>query len=110
MTVSEKPPLSGAPRSAHARSSPKYTMLAVAVLLLATAFVLAGAPTVTDAPAFINNHITSTKTVFTNNHITSAKTDVLVFTNNHVTTLESAPPCSGEKPGVCPASPVILDR
>lgn len=115
MIISDKPPLGGAPRSAHARSSPKYTMLAVVVLLLATAFVLAGVPTATDAPAFINNHITPTRTAFTNNPIASPIAspiaDVPAFTNNRLTSpLESSPPCNGDKPGVCPAFPVRLDH
>ena len=78
MIIPEAPPARGAQRSAHAQSLRKRTMIVVATLLLATAFVLAGAATTTAVPVFRNNHVTSI--------------------------LDPSPPCSGEKPGICPDS------
>jgi hypothetical protein len=74
MIFPEAPPARGAPRSAHAQSSCKCAAIVAAVIPLAVAFVLAGAPTAT---------------VFTSNHVTS------------VSGLHSAP-CTGKNPGVCP--------
>jgi hypothetical protein len=78
MIAPETPPPRGAPRSAHALSSRKRTAIVAAALALATAFALASA---------------STATAFTKNHVTS------------VSGLHSAP--CGNKPGVCPASPLV---
>jgi hypothetical protein len=75
MNIPERPSESGTPRCAHAQSSRKRTMVATATLFLATAFVLASAPTATAAPAFTNNHTTSV--------------------------LGLPAPC-GDKPGLCP--------
>jgi hypothetical protein len=76
MIFPEAPPARGAPRSAHAQSSCKCAAIVAAVIPVAAAFVLAGAPTAT---------------VFTDNHVTS------------VSGLHSAP-CAGKKTGVCPGS------
>jgi tripartite-type tricarboxylate transporter receptor subunit TctC len=79
MIIPEVPPARGASRSAHGQSSRKRTTIVVAMLTLATAFDLAGAPTATAAPA---------ATAVTNNHVTA------------ISGLYSAP-CRGKKPGVC---------
>lgn len=77
MTISETPPTSETPRSAHAQSSHKRAMIVVAQLLLATGFVLAGAP---------------------------AATATLASTSNDVSSVlgASALPCGGQTPGFCP--------
>lgn len=57
MITPETLPASEAPRSAHAQSLPKRTMMVIATLLLLTGFVLAGTPATTAAPASTNNYI-----------------------------------------------------
>lgn len=59
MIIPETPPASEAPRSAHAQSLHKRTMMVTATLLLLTGFVLAGAPAAVAAPASTNNYISS---------------------------------------------------
>lgn len=70
-------PASGTPRRAHAQSPRTHNMIVAAILLLATAFVLASASAATAAPAPTNNQETSIS------HLTSA-------------------PCQGDKPNSCP--------
>jgi hypothetical protein len=77
MTTPETPPASKAPTSARAQSSHKRTTMAVVTLLLATGFILAGAPAATAALASTNNDVPST-----------------------LGTL--ALPCGGDTPGFCP--------
>ena len=79
MIILATPPARGAPSSAHAQSSRKHAAIVAAVLPLATAVMLAAAPTAT---ALTNNHAMSFSGPF-------------------------SAPCGGQKPGVCPASPFV---
>jgi hypothetical protein len=81
MIISGIPPAGGVPRSSHAQSSRKLTMVMAASLLLGAFFVLAGAPAAPVALAFTGNHTTSI--------------------------LHPSLPCGGDKPGICPDSPSV---
>lgn len=112
--IPETPPAGGAPRSAHAWSSPKYIMLMVAMFLLVAVFVLVGARITADVPV-INNHVTSSEidsSTFVNNHRGSVEKHVYaparahapVLVNNHMEPFSepTSSPCGGDKPGICP--------
>lgn len=69
---------SRAPRGAPEQWPRKHAVTAISILFLITASVLLGAPATTAAPAPKNDH-----TIFVSDPL---------------------PPCSGEKPGMCPDS------
>jgi hypothetical protein len=109
------PLLSGVQRRSRSRSLPRCIMLALAgaTVLLSTAFVfLAHALGVTRAPVFTEKNNATILSVdapkVSIDYMTSVRFDLSVLASHHMaSTLDPPvpPPCSGEKPGVCPDSP-----